>query len=93
MANVHAVLIDRPDEMKQLRAQSTLTLPTPLQIKMFGKKEIRRLGGDYCAYLQLLPIGPEVQKVLTALTEWLEDFDGRMLEHILGIITKTSTVR
>jgi CHAT domain len=91
MTNVHAVLIDRPDQLKQLLTHSRLTHPEALEIKKFRRMEIRRLGGDYCAYLELLPIGPEVRDVLTALTGHLEEFDGKMLNRILGIINKTST--
>lgn len=90
MANVHAVLIDRPDQMKQLRRDSRLTLPAALEIKKFCRGEIRRLGGDYCAHLELLPIRPEVQGLLAALAVSLPDFDGRTLENILGIVTKAA---
>ncbi len=90
MANVHAVLIDRPDQMKQLRRDSRLTLPAALEIKKFGRGEIRRLGGDYCAHLELLPIRQEVQGLLAALAVSLPDFDGRTLENILGIVTKAA---
>lgn len=86
MANLHAVLIDRSDDLKQLLTHSRLARPEALKIRNFCRREIRRLGGDYCARLELLPIGQEVRDVLTALTRLREEFDGEMLETILKLI-------
>src|SRR5215469_9485777 len=82
MAKVHVVLIDRSDQMKQLRSHSTLRLPKPLQINNFCKQQMRRLGGDYLAHRELLPVDIRVNEALDVLSRLHEEFNGRTLESI-----------
>ena len=92
MAKVHVVLIDRPDQMKELRSRSALTLPEPLQISRFCRQQMRRLGGDYCAHLELLPVDERVIDVLKAVRQLPgEELGGTQLKNILEII-KASAV-
>ena len=91
MAKVHVVLIDRPDQIQQLRSRSTLTLPKPLQINYFCRQQMRRLGGDYCAHLELLPVDEKVNNVLDAVSQLLgEEFGGAALKDVFGLIEKSA---
>jgi CHAT domain/AAA ATPase domain len=84
--NVHAVLAGDAGWLEGLRvADSTLRLPEPIPVPMFQMGEIYRLGREYCARRNKLPVSTSVEQLLQALNKTGE-ITGEDLNSMLKVI-------
>ena len=88
VANVHAVLVGEPGWLESLRvAAPELSLPEPITVPMFRVGEIHRLGREYCARTNKLPVSPSVVQLLDALQlSPQQEVTGEDLDSMLKIV-------
>jgi hypothetical protein len=89
VGNVFAVLVGDTGWLEGLRmADPSLDLPEPIPVPMFSLSEIRRLGREYCARKNKLPVSAEVVKLLNALCDETQECNGEDLYQMLRIVER-----
>ncbi len=87
--NVYAVLVGDARWLEDLRvADPTLPLPEPIPVPMFQRGEIYRLGREYCARRNKLPVSTSVVQLLEAFLNMPSDCTGEDLDLMLKIVEK-----
>jgi hypothetical protein len=85
--NVHAVLVGEDNWFAGLRmADPSLYLPEPITVPMFRLGEIHRLGREYCARINKLPVTEPVVQLLNALLDERKECTGDELSAALRIV-------
>jgi hypothetical protein len=87
VSNVHAVLVGDVDWLESLRlADPTLYLPEPITVPMFRLGEISRLGREYCARMNWLPVSAPVVRLLDDIFNEKRECTGEDLDHVLKLV-------
>jgi hypothetical protein len=87
--NVFAVLVGDPGWLEGLRvADPSLNLPEPIPVPMFSLSEIRRLGREYIARRNKLPVTAAVVQLLNALCDETQECNGEDLYQMLRIVER-----
>jgi CHAT domain-containing protein/AAA ATPase-like protein len=87
VGHVHAVLVGDAGWLEGLRvADPTLFLPQPIIVPMFRLGEIDRLGREYCARKNKLPVGAPVVQLLNVLLDKTKECTGEDLDRVLKIV-------
>ena len=89
VADVHAVLAGEADWFEDLRvADPGLYLPEPITVPMFRLGEIHRLGREYCARINKLPVTDRVVHLLDGLLDERSECTGDELSVALRWVEK-----
>jgi CHAT domain/AAA ATPase domain len=89
VGNVFAVLVGDTRWLEGLRlADPNLELPEPIPVPMFSLSEIRRLGREYIARRNKLPVREPVVQLLDALCDETQECNGEDLYQMLRIVER-----
>jgi hypothetical protein len=89
VGNVFAVLVGDTGWLEGLRlADPGLDLPEPIPVPMFSLSEIRRLGREYIARRNKLPVSAPVVQLLNALCDETQECNGEDLYQMLRIVER-----
>jgi hypothetical protein len=69
-------------------ADPSLNLPEPIPVPMFSLSEIRRLGREYIARRNKLPVTAAVVQLLNALCDETQECNGEDLYQMLRIVER-----
>jgi hypothetical protein len=87
--NVYAVLVGDAGWLEDLRvADPTLPLPEPIPVPMFQRTEIYRLGREYFARRNKLPVSRSVVQLLEDFCKMPSDWTGEDLALMLSLVEK-----